>query len=134
MVRVCCSKFHKGDPVFGEKAPYEDESLTHGFCEVCFEKEMEEIEKMGHLKKGWREEWREFKKNRGRRNMPRERQPKVGDFILFDDNTWVIKKISNKRYVVAECLDETGEKEEIIEEEFLLDNLAPTDIQTWEAE
>lgn len=31
MIRVCCEcKKH-----FGEKAPYEDKSLTHGLCKPC---------------------------------------------------------------------------------------------------
>jgi len=55
LVRICSSKFHKGDRVFGEKPPYEDKSETHGFCESCFEKEMDELEKIGRLKPGWRE-------------------------------------------------------------------------------
>jgi hypothetical protein len=55
LVRVCCSKFHKGDRVFGEKPPYGDKSETHGFCESCFEKEMDELEKIGRLRPGWKE-------------------------------------------------------------------------------
>ena len=135
MVRVCYSPFHKGDPIFGEKAPYEDKSLTHGLCPSCFELEMEEIEKMGRAK-DWREEWREFKKNKGRINMPRERQPKKGDFVLWEDGVWLIRKIlkiKTKTYgtaykvVIENC--ETGDFDEL-----LADNLAPTSIQTWEAE
>lgn len=39
MIRVCvvCKK------VFGEKPPYEDKSVTHGICEICFPKEMERM-------------------------------------------------------------------------------------------
>lgn len=43
MIRVCCSVFHKGEKIFGYKEPFEDTSETHGYCELCFEKEIEKI-------------------------------------------------------------------------------------------
>lgn len=132
MIRICCSKFHRGDPIFGEKPPYEDKSLTHGYCESCFEKEMEDLEAMKLIKSDWREEWREFKKNKGRTiNMPRERKPKEGDFVLWDDGTWLISKVI-KREVHISLLGESGDF--IGDDRLLIDNLAPTPIRTWEVE
>lgn len=127
MIRICSSKLHKGSPVFGEKPPYEDKSSTHGFCPSCFELEMEELERKGYIGNDRREEWREFKKNKGRHNMPRERQPKKGDFVLFDGEVWTIEKIKGKTVHLDGVTMED-------EEQLLIDNLAPTDIQTWEAE
>ena len=40
MIRVCCSSYHAGDRVFGEKEPIEDRSETHGYCPACCEKEL----------------------------------------------------------------------------------------------
>lgn len=128
MFRVCYSKFHKGDPVFGEKPPYEDRSSTHGLCPSCFILEMEELEKRGLIGSDWREEWREFKKNKGRVNMAKERQPKVGDFVLFEDDYFIITKVGKK------MVNLEGVCGEDVYENLLIDELAPTDIKTWEAE
>jgi hypothetical protein len=128
MIRICCSKFHKGDPIFGEKPPYENKDYTHGFCPSCFELEMEELERGGHIGSDWREEWREFKKNKGRRNMPREKQPKKGDFVLFEDDYFIITKVRGR------MVNLEGVCGGDVYENLLIDNLAPTDIQTWEAE
>jgi hypothetical protein len=46
MIRVCCSKYHIGDRVFGEKEPIEDRSLTHGFCPQCFILEARDVERV----------------------------------------------------------------------------------------
>ena len=46
MIRICCSEFHEGDRVFGEKEPMENKSETHGFCFSCLEKELEKIKKL----------------------------------------------------------------------------------------
>jgi len=54
MIRVCCSRFHWGDKVFGEKEPFGNKEETHGFCENCFRLEteyvMEQQEKMREMK------------------------------------------------------------------------------------
>lgn len=43
MLRICCSSFHKGEKLFGEKAPFEDRDETHGFCTACFALELQKI-------------------------------------------------------------------------------------------
>jgi len=131
VIRVCYSRFHKGDPIFGEKPPYEDETLTHGLCPSCFEKEMEELEKRGEIKKDWKEEWREFKKNKEEINMPREKQPRKGDFVLFDNDIWIIKVRKRKGNSSIAMIESYASGDQ---DELLIDNLAPTDIRTWEAE
>jgi len=45
MKRACCSKFHSGDRVFGEKAPFEDPETSHGICPACMDKELEDIDR-----------------------------------------------------------------------------------------
>ncbi len=44
MIRICCSSFHTGEKIFGEKEPLEDKSETHGFCPDCLRKEMMNVE------------------------------------------------------------------------------------------
>ncbi len=39
MIQKCYSC---GD-IYGEKEPFEDESISHGLCESCFPQEMERI-------------------------------------------------------------------------------------------
>ncbi|MCL6542063.1 MAG: hypothetical protein K6T87_16020 [Roseiflexus sp.] len=41
MIQICsvCKE------IYGEKEPYEDRSYTHGYCPVCFEKEMNKLKK-----------------------------------------------------------------------------------------
>ena len=46
MIRVCCSEFHVGDRIFGEKEPLENKNETHGYCESCFAKEIEKVKKI----------------------------------------------------------------------------------------
>ncbi len=41
MIRVCAECKIQ----YGEKAPFEDKSLTHGLCRECFEKALRKIEK-----------------------------------------------------------------------------------------
>lgn len=43
MLRICCSTFHVGPRLFGEKAPFEDRDETHGFCTACFHLELQKI-------------------------------------------------------------------------------------------
>ena len=126
MIRECYSKFHIGRRVFGEKPPFEDKSVTSGICPECFELEMDKLAREGYVPLGWRKDWETFKKNKRRRNMPR--QPKVGDFLLFDDRIWIIEKVSKG---VVNFYDEFGTGDS---DSLLIENLAPTDIQTWEAE
>lgn len=138
MIRVCYSKFHKGSQIFGEKPPYEDKSYTHGLCETCFDLEMEELERMGRISSDWREDYKEFKKNFDRRTkMPgriRDKilTPRVGDFVLWEDQTWEIIKVKRKTVIIG--LFEEPEKHELDREELLIDNLEPTPIKTWEVE
>ncbi len=56
--------------------------------------------------------------------------PKVGDFVLFDDYTWKIIKVTGD-VVVVETVEDIGIDQP---EEFVIDNLAPTGIKTWEVE
>ncbi len=60
--------------------------------------------------------------------MPRERQPKKGDFVLFEDDTFVIEKVKKKTVVMVSTTDPE------IDEELLIDNLYPAYINVWEAE
>ena len=39
MIRQCC----RCGEIYGEKEPLEDKSVTHGYCDKCFEEEMKEI-------------------------------------------------------------------------------------------
>jgi hypothetical protein len=49
MIRIC----YRCHIIMGEKKPYEDLSLTHGLCDVCFDKEMKDIkETLGKLHAG----------------------------------------------------------------------------------
>lgn len=43
MIQICYSKHHVGDRKYGEKDPLEDRSETHGICDPCFPREMEDI-------------------------------------------------------------------------------------------
>jgi hypothetical protein len=43
MLRICCSIFHVGPRVFGEKPPFENREETHGFCPACFTLELQEV-------------------------------------------------------------------------------------------
>ncbi len=43
MIQICCSKHHIGDRKYGEKEPLKDKSETHGICDECFPREMEDI-------------------------------------------------------------------------------------------
>lgn len=44
MIRVCYSIHHVGNRKFGEKEPLEDKRETHGLCDSCFEKEIQDIQ------------------------------------------------------------------------------------------
>ncbi len=44
MKRVCCSGFHVGNRYFGDKEPFNNEELTHGFCPGCMALELQKIE------------------------------------------------------------------------------------------
>lgn len=44
MIRICCSKHHQGNKVFGEKEPFENKDETHGYCDECFKLETVEIQ------------------------------------------------------------------------------------------
>ena len=139
MIRECYSKFHIGSRVFGEKPPFEDTSVTGGLCPECFELEMDKLAREGHVPLGWRRDWEAFKKNKRRRNMlikkPKitrvirigRNRPVKGDFVLWENELWIIHKVKTKSVILIN--NETGEPDEL-----LIDNLAPTDIQTWEAE
>jgi len=41
-VRQCCICW----VIFGEKEPFKDKSVTHGYCPKCFRVEMKKIEKL----------------------------------------------------------------------------------------
>lgn len=43
MIRQCC----QCGKIYGEKPPFEDRSITSGFCEKCFREKMEEIRDRG---------------------------------------------------------------------------------------
>ena len=43
MIQACYSKHHIGDRKYGEKEPLKDRSETHGICDACFPREMEDI-------------------------------------------------------------------------------------------
>ncbi len=45
MYRRCCSHYHVGNKIMGEKFPLEDKSFTDGYCKPCAEKEIEKIER-----------------------------------------------------------------------------------------
>ncbi|MFH2074549.1 MAG: hypothetical protein ABIJ57_04260 [Pseudomonadota bacterium] len=45
MIRECCSPYHKGDRIFGEKPPYDSKDVTSGFCDSCFLREVEKVER-----------------------------------------------------------------------------------------
>jgi len=112
MIQECCVCGFR----YGEKEPFEDKSVTHGFCPSCLKKELKKLE--------------EFKKTgkRGMINMPKERKPKVGDFVLWDDDIWVIESIKGKRATIA-LLGKHGYEDE---DEILVSSLEETDIRTWE--
>jgi len=44
MIQVCYSNHHIGDRKYGEKEPLEDKRETHGLCNLCFEKEIQDIQ------------------------------------------------------------------------------------------
>ena len=46
MKRICYSVHHAGPRQFGEKEPILDQNETHGLCDPCFLKEIEEVEKI----------------------------------------------------------------------------------------
>ncbi len=46
MKRICYSVYHSGPRQFGEKEPILDQTETHGLCDSCFLREMEEVEKI----------------------------------------------------------------------------------------
>lgn len=35
MIRVCYSRFHIGNRVFGEKEPFDNKNETGGLCSIC---------------------------------------------------------------------------------------------------
>jgi hypothetical protein len=43
MLRVCCSDYHVGERLIGEKEPLEDRSETHGYCETCLKLELKDM-------------------------------------------------------------------------------------------
>jgi hypothetical protein len=43
MIQICCSRHHVGDRRYGEKEPLKDRTETHGICDACFPKDMEDI-------------------------------------------------------------------------------------------
>ncbi len=49
MIQWCCSKFHFGDRVFGEKEPLDDRRKTHGICRDCFQKECENMKRQAEM-------------------------------------------------------------------------------------
>lgn len=51
MIRVCYSKFHVGNRVFGEKEPFEKKEETGGLCPICRILEMFYIRKFKMKKK-----------------------------------------------------------------------------------
>lgn len=44
MRRICCSIYHSGDRLFGEKFPFDNPEETHGICPFCFPLELKTIE------------------------------------------------------------------------------------------
>ena len=50
MIRVCCGKDHQGPRVMGEIEPYDDISITSGFCETCFSKIEADLEEHSEVK------------------------------------------------------------------------------------
>jgi len=62
-------------------------------------------------------------------------RPSVGDFVLWGDEVWIVRKIRQAyepqhRFWVADIESvSTGERDGI-----LIDNFAPTSIRTWEVE
>lgn len=44
-MKICYSKFHRGDRKYGEKEPLEDKSETHGVCSLCWPLELKHIKK-----------------------------------------------------------------------------------------
>lgn len=51
MKRMCCSNFHIGNRFLEYKAPYENQSETHGYCEICLPKEVDKADKEWNFKK-----------------------------------------------------------------------------------
>jgi len=42
---ICCSTFHQGDRLIGEKPPFSDPQESHGLCPDCLKKEEEKFDR-----------------------------------------------------------------------------------------
>ena len=63
--------------------------------------------------------------------MPNKNRPKVGDFILWEEEVWIINEIDGDSVIIS-C--ESNPDIEADEEELPINSLAFTNIQTWETE
>ena len=57
--------------------------------------------------------------------MPKGKKPKVGDFVLWEDDIWVIEEIKGKK--VTAVNHATGDVDELYTR-----SMEETDIRTWE--